>query len=256
MFYFLSKPLWYLAAPSNALTIVLVAAAAASLGRRRRRWPARIAFAAALLLAAIGFGPVGTLALAPLEERFPAPDAVAPAPDGIIVLGGAVDERVARARGNLLELNEAGDRVTALLELARRFPQARLMFTSGTGEYYGRPEISEAEIVKARIGALGLDSDRLEIETKSRNTEENARFSAEILKPRPDQTWWLVTSAWHMPRSIDCFRRAGFRVVAHPVDYRTRGPSDRLSPLGPVSGGLTRFDVAAREWIGLVAYRL
>jgi uncharacterized SAM-binding protein YcdF (DUF218 family) len=59
-----------------------------------------------------------------------------------------------------------------------------------------------------------------------------------------------------MPRSVGCFRQAGFEVVAHPVDFRTRGPEDRWKPFSFVSEGLRRLDLASKEWAGLVAYRL
>jgi hypothetical protein len=59
-----------------------------------------------------------------------------------------------------------------------------------------------------------------------------------------------------MPRAMGAFRRAGFKVEPWPVDYRTRGRADLTRPFDTVSEGLRRVDVAAREWVGLLAYRL
>jgi hypothetical protein len=59
-----------------------------------------------------------------------------------------------------------------------------------------------------------------------------------------------------MPRAIGAFREAGLEVEAWPVDYRTRGAQDLARPFDKVSEGLRRVDVAAREWVGLLAYWL
>jgi uncharacterized SAM-binding protein YcdF (DUF218 family) len=59
-----------------------------------------------------------------------------------------------------------------------------------------------------------------------------------------------------MPRAMGCFRKAGFSVVAYPVDFRMRGQQDLTQTFGFVSDGLKRLDMAAKEWAGLVAYRL
>ena len=69
------------------------------------------------------------------------------------------------------------------------------------------------------IFKLGVDPARIIVEDQSRNTEENARFTAAIVHPEPKQRWLLVTSAFHMPRAIGVFEKAGFDVVADPVAY-------------------------------------
>lgn len=254
MFYLISKPLWFVATPSNALIVVLVVATVVGL-LRRSRIVATVGLLAALLLAVAGFGPLGELVLMPLETRFPAHAADAPSPTGIVVLGGAVDDRLSRAHGTL-EMNGAAERIVALADLARRHPQSRILFSSGAGEYFAPEGTSEGETLRRHLGELGVDPARIEFETRSRNTAENARFSAEILKPKAGETWWLVTSAWHMPRSIGCFRRADFTVVAHPVDRRTTTLAEAMVPNGTASDGLVRLDMGLREWLGLVVYRL
>ena len=254
MFYLASKPLWFLAAPSNLLLVLALAGALLALSRWRRMGRRLLALGIGGFLLA-GLSPLGNMLILPLEQRFPSMAANAAAPFGIIVLGGGVDERVSLARGSL-DLNEAGERVTALLALARRYPQARLVFSGGSGLYFGQPALSEAELVWKHAAALGLDPGRLELETRSRNTAENARFSAARLMPRPGQIWWLVTSAYHMPRAMGAFRQAGFDVRAYPVDYRTAGWADMLRPSPSVAEGLRRVDTAAREWAGLLAYRV
>jgi uncharacterized SAM-binding protein YcdF (DUF218 family) len=106
------------------------------------------------------------------------------------------------------------------------------------------------------LEALGVAHNRITAEEQSRNTIENAVFSRLVAQPKPGERWLLVTSAYHMPRAVAAFRAAGFPVEAYPVDWRTRGPIDALTPFGSLSDGLQRTDAAVHEWIGLLAYRL
>ncbi len=94
------------------------------------------------------------------------------------------------------------------------------------------------------------------LESRSRNTIENALLTKQLVQPKPGERWLLVTSASHMPRSVGVFRRAGFPVEAHPVDWRTRGRADAFAPFGTLAAGLARTDTALHEWAGLVGYRL
>ena len=257
MFFFLSKILGFFALPSNILItlaligVVLMATRFAQAGRR-------IAVAAVILLAIAGLSPLGNAIILPLEDRFPAwdvsQDASRGAPTGIICLGGALDTVVSPARGEVA-LNEAAERMTAIAELARRFPQARIVFTGGSDRIIFAG-VSEASLAERLFLSFGIAKQRMTLEDKSRDTLENARFTRDIVQPKPGERWLLVTSAHHMPRSVGVFRAAGFVVEAFPVDYRTRGAIDLLRPFSTLGDGLRRTDTAAREWVGLLAYRL
>ncbi len=207
-----------------------------------------------LLLAVFGLSPIGNALIVPLEERFPAWDHGRGAPHGIVVLGGALSPDVSHAR-DTVALNEAAERLTAVVELHRRYPDARIIFSGGSGAviFNERPE---AEFALRLLETLGVARGRVVAEDKSRNTVENARFSREIAQPKPGERWLLVTSAYHLPRAVGIFRQAGFPVEAHPVDWRTRGSSDALRPFPTMGEGLRRTDTAVREWIGLAAYWL
>src|SRR5439155_25974290 len=81
-------------------------------------------------------------------------------------------------------------------------------------------------------------------------------FTRQLLSPKPGERWHLVTSAFHMPRSMGIFRRAGFDVEAYPVDWRMGGRDDLFTFTRIGGDGLARTEVAVREWIGLLAYRI
>src|SRR3954464_4419954 len=253
MFFVLAKVLGFFALPSNILIslgvlgLVLMATRFARAGRR-------LAVTALILLAIAGLSPLGNALILPLEERFPPWDPARGAPTGIISLGGALDTVVSEPRGEVA-LNEAAERMTAMAELARRYPDARIVFSGGSGRiiYDG---VTEASLAARLFESFGIARERIVLEDKSRDTDENARFTKEMVQPKPGQRWLLVTSAHHMPRAIGVFRAAGFPVEAYPVDYRTRGAIDLLRPFATLGDGLRRTDTAMREWVGLVIYRI
>jgi uncharacterized SAM-binding protein YcdF (DUF218 family) len=253
MFFFLSKVLGFFALPSN-LIISLGILGALLLATRHARAGWRLVVASLLLLAIFGFSPVGNAMMLPLEQRFPPWDASRGVPAGIIVLGGALSPRVSAARG-VVVLNEAAERLTVAVELARRYPQARVVYSSGNGSLV-HADAEETRHALRQFEDLGLARTRILLEDRSRNTAENALFSKQLIKPKPGERWLLITSAYHMPRAVACFRRVGFAVEPYPVDWRTRGPDDLTEPFGSLADGLKRADTAAKEYVGLFAYWL
>jgi uncharacterized SAM-binding protein YcdF (DUF218 family) len=251
MDFVLSKLLWPLATPSNWLAILIFLCAVGTWAGKRRLagFVATLAVVAYLPFLAV---PIGSWAYAPLENRFPAKDLPA-AVDGIVVLGGSFNTDLTAARG-APQVNETSERLFALLSLARRYPEAKILFTGG--EAAVQPIGStEADAARRLFAEIGFDPARVMFEGQSRNTWENAVYSKRLADPKETQTWLLVTSADHMPRAVGCFRRAGFPVLPVPVDYRTR--ATRAEPLSVQFGAnLKQFDAAAREWTGLLAYRL
>jgi uncharacterized SAM-binding protein YcdF (DUF218 family) len=252
MFFAAAKILGFFALPSNDMLVAGLIGLALMRTNAVRAGRA-LAAAALLLLFAFGLLPFGNFLTVPLEERFPPFDPASGAPDGIVVLGGAIDPEFAGRPHS--ELNEAAERVTVVAELARRFPAAKILYSGGNGRLL--PEGgSEAHLAAPLLQVFGIAADRLILEEKSRNTHENAVFSRQVAMPKPGERWLLVTSAWHMPRAVGAFRKAGFAVEAYPVDYRTRGASALWIPFDSVTAGLRRTDVATREWVGLFTYWL
>jgi uncharacterized SAM-binding protein YcdF (DUF218 family) len=253
MYFVLSKTVGFLAVPSN-LIVLLAFIGVVLMGTRFARAGRRLAAIGIVLLAIVGLSPLGNALILPLEQRFPPWSAGQGAPDGIIVLGGAIGPDMSAARGEP-SLNESAERITVVAALARQFPQARIVFSGGDASLIGGGP-SEARFVVPLLESFGIPASRVELEGASRNTRENAVLTADLIKPQPGERWLLVTSAHHMPRAVGCFRRVGFAVEPYPVDWRTRGMRDLASPFGAAAWGLARTDVAVREWVGLVAYWL
>jgi uncharacterized SAM-binding protein YcdF (DUF218 family) len=251
MFFTLSKLLGFFALPSNTLISVGLIGLVL-LCTRFTRLASWLIVTSLVLIAIAGLSPLGNALILPLEQRFPQWDASRGAPDGIVLLGGMITPDVSSARGTVA-LNEAAERITATAELARRYPDARIIMTGGSGALIF-DEGAEAIFAVRQLEALGIAHDRITAEEQSRNTIENAVFSRLIANPKPGERWLLVTSAYHMPRAMGVFRAAGFPVEAYPVDWRTRGPADLVRPFSSLSDGLQRTDTAAHEWVGLFAY--
>jgi uncharacterized SAM-binding protein YcdF (DUF218 family) len=256
MFVF-SKLAWVVVQPSNLLLLLLIVAGAALLlgWRRVGTW---LVCGLSAVLVAITVLPIGTWLLMPIENRF-APPALSGQVDGIVMLGGAVEDQISTLRGQIA-LNDDAERVSALLELARRYPDARLVVSGGIGGLLGGPG-HPARVLEEFFRRQGLDVARITFEERSRNTYENAIFAKELVRPGPDERWLLVTSAHHMPRSVGIFRQAGWPVTAYPVDYRTAGRVDLrlvLTRLAEpdVAARLLEIDLAVKGWAGLVAYWL
>ncbi len=255
MFFIASKTIGFFLMPTNFACSLLVLGIL--LAKTRFSTLAhRLSYTAIIALIIMAFSPLGHIILLPLEERITRPANIAnlKAPDGIIVLGGSIDTIVTKARGSIA-INESGERLTQIVELARRFPKARIVFSGGSGKILSK-NMSESDAARSFFTQMGLSPDRLVFEGKSQNTWQNARYTKDLLKPTSEQRWLLVTSAFHMPRSLGCFRSIGMNVIPWPVDYRTRGYSDIYRFFDRASEGWKRVDIGVREWIGLLAYRL
>ncbi len=252
MFFVLSKTLGLILLPSNFLIciglvgLILLLTRFVSLGRK-------LVAASVLLLAICGFSPVGSWLLYPLESRFTRWDEARGAPDGIIVLGGSIDPDLSAAHG-VTVFSGAVDRIVTTAGLARRYPNARVVFSGGNANLIANDDAKEADFVAAAFEDLGISKDRLILERRSRNTVENAEFTKKLVSPKAGERWLLVTSAYHMPRSVGIFRKAGFEVEPYPTDWRMGG-RDYLLTFSPLLvSGLSRVDMAWREWMGLIAY--
>jgi len=252
VFFFLSKTLGVLLLPSNLLIgigivgLILLLTRFVSLGRK-------LVVASVLLIAICGFSPIGKLLLYPLETRFPPWDDTRGAPDGIVVLGGAIEPALSAAHSAAV-FGPSIDRIVAAAGLAHRYPNARLVFSGGNAGLGSGDAAREADFALPVFESFGLAKDRLIMERRSRNTEENAEFSKAIVGPKSGERWLLVTSAYHMARSVGIFRKAGFAVEPYPVDWRTDGRDGFLRFSRFLVEGLGRVDTASREWMGLIAY--
>lgn len=252
MSYLASKIFWLVAQPlSLAFLLIVIGLVLAFLGRRRLQLLS-MALSAAVLFVTL-YTSAGSVMLQALESRFPRASLPA-APDCIIVLGGGFEAEVIAARGGI-EMNQAGDRFVEALRLARAHPDARILVSGGDGSFSGR-YAGDAAVSAGFFGAFGVSGDRLVQETGSRTTFENVENTGTLLAEIALERCVLVTSAFHMPRAVGLFRKAGVAVWPWPADYRTSGLVRLRLDFTQPSSNAQLTTTALREWTGLLAYYL
>jgi len=253
MFFYLSKILWFLVDPGNLLLLALVVGSILTFTNGTKGRGVLLLRMTTLFALIVAVFPIGRPMTLALENRFPVMRELPAQVDGIIVLGGVVDEVVSRSRGQI-SIGGGIERLFALADLSKKYPDAKRVFTSGSGKLLTQ-NIKEADVVGPLLTALGLDVDRVLFEGASRNTYKNAVLTHEMVAPGPAETWILITSAFHMPRAIGVFRQAGWPIVAYPVHYKYRGDEGFQLKFN-LRGGLNELSAAIHEWLGLVFYRL
>ncbi|MBB1077439.1 YdcF family protein [Rhodoferax sp. 4810] len=243
---FLTQPLAWVA---------LLVLAGVLLIKASPRWASRLCATALGLLLLLGWEPLPNAVLRYLESQYPAApaDHTWQADVGVIVLGGALESSYVWTVPGQSALNDAAERMTEVAPLLRRHPHLQVLFTGGEGELFGKGP-SEAERARQFFEAQGVLPDKLLLEAKSRTTFENAVLSRQIAGVDASKPWLLLTSAYHMPRSMAVFQKAGWNVTAYPVDFRA-GMATPWSQYS-MDQGVKRWRLALHEMLGLLAYRL
>lgn len=249
MFFFLSKLTWFFIQPIGLVLLALLLISAALISGRHRL-ARRLAIVTTLAVLAVCLLPVGDLLMRPLEDRFSKVDVLPAEVDGIIILGGAEQGRLSGLRGEPV-LSDNSERLFAAIDLARRYPGAKLVFSGGLADLEsGIPP--QSDVFRDVMRMAGVPDARLVLEDQARNTDENVGLMKQLVQPQPGQHWILVTSAYHMPRSMGLFQKAGWPVAPWPVDYRGLPPT--VVPRIDLVDQVSVLTVAAREWVGLAAY--
>ena len=253
MEFWAGKIAWALFAPSHLLIILLFAFMIIRMPLWLRSF--LCTGIAAFLLAALLL-PIGDWALVPLEQcegKTQIPLKV----DGVIVLGGALNEAVTVAVGDA-EFNSAVDRLLSMLKLMKTYPQAQLIYSGGSGDMTV-PGFKEADYVKKMIGEIGLDDSRVIAEDASRNTKDNVINTMPYFAKTPGQNWLIVTSAYHMPRALSLFREVGAmsrtQFYPYPADFKTTGKIE-LKFNFDLTRNLKKLDTAMKEYSGLAVNKL
>jgi len=250
LFFYSSKIIWMLASPDSLFIILLIISLLLILFSRGKKGLVLLTFLT-LGLSFLSLFPVGDWMLYPLESRFQHNPKLPDKVDGIIVLGGSVIAERSQ-QWQQLETNQFHERLSNFIQLAHRYPQAKLIFTGGNpGLSPDNP--TEAEMVQDYFLQAGIEPERLLMENKARNTEENARYSKLLARPQPQQNWVLITTAFHMPRAIGVFCQQNWSPIPYPVDHQTQ-PVGLYSPGFNLIGHANHLVLASHEWVGLLAY--
>lgn len=250
MFFAFSKILWALVQPLNLLCFLMALALLV-----RLRWKTvgeRLLIAATTLLLILGLFPAGPLLLTWLERQSPAIETPTDL-DGIIVLGGALNAYQTQKTGRI-SANEDIGRMFCALDAMAKNPQAQVILTGGSGDLLDQ-DAKEGDAARLFMALYNANSDKVIYEERSRNTYENAIFSKSVANPQTDEKWLLVTSAYHMPRSLSIFQKADWQVVAFPCAHRTDGEyRSAFKRMPSVSDNFSALNIVTKEMIGSMAY--
>lgn len=239
--------------PSN-LFFLLLAIALVSMVLHRTR----------IALTSLGFGLIGCVAfgftslselmIAPLVTRFPPVDLqTAPAPDGLIILGGGLHEAHAAHNGALMELGEGGEAMPTAALLAQRYPEARIILSGGNGGAFPASPLRVVDGMARVMTEFGISPERLILEPNSNTTSDRIANTLHLIGEDRDKVWWVITPAHRMPRVIGLYRKAGFEPVPYPIDFKWIPPFDPSYRYGLLEG-LSLTDTGAHEWRGLATY--
>ena len=250
LFFLLSKLGWAFLSPGNLIIFALFAGII-FLFLERYRVAKKILIPTGIISFLLMAYPFSDYLMKPLESQFKAPTELPEKIDGIIILGGGEDLKRSIS-WHVAELGLGGDRYIGTANLATAFPNAPVIFTGGSGLLQLQNAEGEGSLARSLLATIGINPDRFIIESKSRNTYENFKFTKPLL-PKKDGTYLLVTSAFHMPRSVGVARMHGVKVIPFPVDYRTN--SDELRKLDfDFFDHLKALEPAWKEWVGLTVY--
>jgi uncharacterized SAM-binding protein YcdF (DUF218 family) len=197
-----------------------------------------------------------------LEWRYLPPDPI-PQAQVIVLLGGGTQS--ASYPRSMVEVNNAGDRVLYAAWLYRQGVAEYILLSGGSLGWSAEVD-PPAQQMAALLEMMGVPSEALWLEPVSRNTYENARYSARILRERGVRRILLVTSASHMPRSVRLFEAQGFEVIPLPTDYTVtveewqalwRGSLEsHVLGLLPTASGLALTTQVLKEYMGMLVYDL
>ena len=252
LFFYISKLIWLFFSPDSLLLILIIfSLILLYLGKTRL---AKITLTIiSLLLIFIALFPIGEWLLYPLESRFQTNPTLPEKIDGIIVLSGAENAELSYI-WKQIELNAAAERDLTFVRLAKRYPDSKLIFTGGSGSLT-KQEFKAADIAEKLFNQLGLNTTKILFERKSRNTYENIIYSKNLIKPNKNENWILITTGWHMPRSVGISCKSDWPVIPFPVDHQTK--KDNLFRIDfDLSKNLRTLKTGIKEWLGLFAYYL
>lgn len=251
-FFYLSKYIWTVISPDSLFIILLVLCLLFYLLRQTKIATILLAFLTFCTLF-LSFFSVGDWMLYPLESRFQhnpdLPDKV----DGIIVLGGSVLPEHS-IEWHQLETNRSHERLSSFIQLAKLYPDARLVFSGGNAST-DEAKPTEAQVAETYFLKSGISPERLLVENKARNTAENVSYSRQLANPQPKETWLMITTAFHMPRAMGVFCQQNWHVIPYPVDHQTL-PSKLYQPEFGLIDHAYHLVLASHEWLGLLAYYL
>ena len=250
--FLLSKIVWVILSHLNLLIIFLIFGYLFKI--LRKRLVSRAFYLISLLFFIIvGILPTGTFFLSELESKYPALNILPKDINGIIILGGPTNPNLTHIH-NQVAFNEAGERLTEAIRLIKIYNSSTVIFSGGSGSL--NPDVlPHTFVAKKFFLEMGVDINKIIFESKSNNTYENILFSKNIVNPKKNEKWLLVTSSFHMTRAMNVAEKLKWEFIPYPVDFRTGNEKIKFIPtFDKILPNFNRFNLAAHEIVGLISY--
>lgn len=239
-----------MATPLNFLWLLV----AIGLGLRfwKQKLGNKILIFSGIIFLTVGIFPIGYNMMVFLETRYQRPTPMPTKVDGIIVLGGAFNSALSEKRG-MIAANGNIERMIDFVDLSHKYPKARLIFSGGSGNIYNL-ERKEADDAKTFFDMMGVSTRHITFERNSHNSYENIKYSKKLMQPKEGETWLLVTSAFHIPRTMGILKQQDWKVIPYPADPKTDGAYKLLPQQFGVVSNFSMLGLAMKEFIGSIIY--
>ena len=251
MFFALSKILWSIINPFNLLILFLFLGIVLKTFNYLKSAKAffLISF---MIFILIGFFPTGNFLMFILEKKFHNQAELPEKVDGILILSGATNPYLSKVHKQV-SLNGASERLFESIKLIKKYPGAKIVFSGGSGSL--NSNLTHSEVAKKFYSSLDIDLNRIYFEDKSKNTHENILFSKKIFKPKKNEKWILVTSAFHLNRAINIAEKVDWEFIPYATDFNLPKKFS-WKPSFNFIGNIYSFQNSSHEWVGLIVYDL
>jgi uncharacterized SAM-binding protein YcdF (DUF218 family) len=248
--YFISKFIWHLLTPLNFLIILIIFGFFLKILNKRMLSKIFFSFSFFFFII-VGVFPLGNFLLFKLEQNYQTLSTIPNDIDGILILGGPSSNSLTRQHDQV-SFNEAGERLTEAIKIIRNFSPNKIIFSGGS---YGQTfENSHAYVAKKFFSEIGIDVNNFYFEYQSRNTYENILFSKKIANPVKDEKWLIITSSFHMKRTIQVAEKLEWDLIPYPVDFRTGKYFSFKPSFVNFLENFNAYNLAAHEFVGLFSY--
>ena len=252
MSFYLSKILWLIVNPFNIFIFITLFTMFLYF-INFRRLSLIIYLINFIFIALISFLPIGSYLTYIIEKEFHTNTKTPERVDGILILGGATNPLLFK-EFDQISLNGSAERLVESVMIIRKFEKAKVIFSGGSG-IVNRSDLGHSQVAKQFYKKIGVDINKIFFEDKSRNTYENIIYSKKIAKPKKNENWLLITSAFHMKRALFIAEKNNWKLVPYAVDFKNT-KEFKLTPNINLLSNLNSFQSGLHEWLGLVAYYL
>lgn len=175
--------------------------------------------------------------------------------DGILILAGATNPNLTKEH-NQVTLNGSAERLTESINLINKYPNARIVFSGGSGSLK-YPNLSHATAAHKFFINMGIPTSKIKYEQKSRNTYENILFTKKIVLPKDNEKWLVVTSASHLKRVINISEKLDWNLIPYATDFNSsKNFFENYTFNMNFISNMNSFNYAVHEWIGIISYYL